>query len=300
MCLWRKAPGAVSRYPPRERSVDFRSVCTDHGVPALSETRLMPSPSGSSDLISPALAVEGLSHDFGGPPVLTDVSFSVPRGGFCALLGANGAGKTTLISLITRLYACRTGRIEVLGSDLSRNPGAALAQLGVVFQERSLDLDLSVMQNLRYQGTLHGMSTATIHARAEEELERIGLLDKAETKLRALSGGQMRRVEIARALLHQPEMLLLDEPTVGLDPPTREQIHQHMLSLRDQGVAILWCTHLLDEVVPDDQLVILDEGEVLEDDIASKVRTRAGAKTIAAAFAELTGTSSSALTEGGC
>ena len=267
-------------------------------VVALNESRFMLSATGPSDVSSPALALEGVSHDFGGPPALDDVSFSVPRGGFCALLGPNGAGKTTLISLITRLYACRTGRIDVFGNDLNRSPGAALALLGVVFQERSLDLDLNVMQNLRYHGALHGMSAAAIRRRASVELQRVGLSDKAETRLRELSGGQIRRVEIVRALLHRPKMLLLDEPTVGLDPATREQVHRHILSLRDEGIAILWCTHLLDEVVPDGQLVILNMGQVLADDIATTVRTRAGVKTIEAAFAKLTGTSGAALMEG--
>lgn len=247
---------------------------------------------------SPALTIDGVSHFFGATQALRDVSFTIPHSGFCALLGPNGAGKTTLVSLITRLYARQAGRIAVFGSDLENDPGAALKHLGVVFQHRSLDLDLTIMQNLHYQGALHGLSAARTRERAAEEIERIGLSDKADTALRKLSGGQMRRVEIARALLHRPSMLLLDEPTVGLDPGTRQDIHRHILSLRDQGVAILWCTHLLDEVVPDSQLVILHQGKVLADDVASKVCERTGAGTIEAAFEALTGATGAASLDG--
>lgn len=238
---------------------------------------------------SAALEVSGVSHSFDGTAALDDVSFSIPPASFCALLGPNGAGKTTLLSLITRLYACQTGTIKVFGEDLHRDPGAALSRLGIVFQQRTLDLDLTVTQNLHYQGALHGMSAAHTRARADEEIARVHLTEMADTRLRKLSGGQARRVEIARALLHRPSLLLLDEPTVGLDPAARSDIHRHIRSLCAQGVAVLWCTHLIDEVVPDSQLLILDRGKVLADDSARKVQKRTGAKTMQAAFAKLTG-----------
>lgn len=237
---------------------------------------------------SPALKVEGVSHRFGDAYALAGVGFDVPEASFCALLGPNGAGKTTLVSLLSRLFACQGGRIEMFGRSLADHPGAALARLGIVFQQRSLDLDLTVMQNMRYQGALHGLSGRQIHERATEEIERIGLGGKADMALRKLSGGQMRRVEIARALLHRPSLLVLDEPTVGLDPATRQAIHRHILSLRETGVAILWCTHLLDEVVPEGQLVILDQGKVLADGTASDIQESTGETSIEAAFAALT------------
>lgn len=237
----------------------------------------------------PALDIASVSHDYGGHAALTDVSFSIPRSGFCALLGPNGAGKTTLVSLLTRLHACRSGSISVFGKDLARDPGAALARLGIVFQQRSLDLDLTVMQNMHYQGALHGLPGREIRERGGEEIERIGLAEKAGTPLRQLSGGQMRRVEIARALLHRPDLLILDEPTVGLDPATRRDIHAHMLSLCETGVAVLWCTHLLDEVVPGGQLVVMDKGRVLANDTASAVLESTRTKTVEAAFEKLTG-----------
>ena len=243
-----------------------------------------------------ALEVAGVSHSFDGTAALDDVSFSIPQASFCALLGPNGAGKTTLLSLVTRLYACQTGTIKVFGEDLHREPGAALSRLGIVFQQRTLDLDLTITQNLHYQGALHGMSATEIRERAEEEIARVDLTEMAGTKLRKLSGGQARRVEIARALLHRPSLLLLDESTVGLDPATRSDIHLYIRSLCAKGVAVLWCTHLIDEVVPDSQLLILDRGRILANDIARKVQKQTGAKTIQAAFAKLTGGNDGAMT----
>lgn len=246
-------------------------------------------PASRSADTPPALAIESVSHHYGGHAALKDVSFSIARSGFCALLGPNGAGKTTLVSLITRLHACQSGSISAFGKDLAREPGAVLARLGIVFQQRSLDLDLTVMQNMRYQGALHGLPGREIRERANEEIARIGLSEKVDMPLRQLSGGQMRRVEIARALLHRPDLLILDEATVGLDPATRRDIHAHMLSLRETGVTILWCTHLLDEVAPDGQLVIMDKGRVLADDTASGVLKSTRTRTVDAAFAKLTG-----------
>ena len=243
-----------------------------------------------------ALKVADLSFRFEADYVLENISFTIPKASFCAVLGPNGAGKTTLIALLTQLLAPQAGTIEMLGIDLSRQPVKALARLGVVFQTRALDLDLTVMENLTYQGALRGMPDALIRTRADEDLARVGLSDRADKVLRTLSGGQIRRVEIVRALLHRPSLLLLDEPTVGLDPATRREIHAHVLSLRAEGVASVWCTHLFDEVVPDSQLLVLDRGKVLANDVADRVLQDAGAGTVADAFDRLTGNAQSAAT----
>src|SRR6266545_1131936 len=175
----------------------------------------------NADDREPALAVEGLGHAYGKRRALDGVSFKVPAGSFTVLLGLNGAGKSTLFALVTRLFDARQGKIEVFGHDVSRAPGEALRRVGIVFQPRTLDLDLSVMQNLTYHAALHGIAKRDARRRASELLALFELLDRSRDKVRKLSGGQMRRIEIARALLHGPNLLLLDEATVGLDIRSR-------------------------------------------------------------------------------
>lgn len=240
-----------------------------------------------------ALAVHDVSHSYGSRPALKDVSLTVPQSRFTALLGLNGAGKTTLFSLITRLYDTRVGSIEVLGHHVSREPGKALRQLGVVFQARTLDLDISVMENLLYHAALHGIGTREARQRARSALQEIELADRANEAVRRLSGGQMRRVEIARALLHRPRVLVLDEPTVGLDVASRSAIVRHVRSLvRERGVAVLWATHLLDEVAMDDAVVVLHRGQVLAAGEVPDVVAATGAADMRSAFIALTGTAS--------
>ncbi len=236
-----------------------------------------------------ALEIDSVSHAFGARKALDNVSCAIAPSRHCVLLGLNGAGKTTLFSLITRLYDNTSGWIRVFGQDVRRQPQQALRQLGVVFQQRTLDLDLSVMQNLIYHGALHGISPARTKRRAEEELERLGLTERASDKVRKLSGGQMRRVEIARALLHRPRLLLLDEPTVGLDIDSRQSIVDHVQRLcRDEGLAVLWATHLIDEVLPQSQVIILHRGRVLADGSRDQVVAGVGANDIRETFLRLT------------
>lgn len=237
----------------------------------------------------PALLVNGVSHAYGARRALDEVSFDVKPASFTALLGLNGAGKSTLFALITRLFGIQHGRIGIFGHDIGRTPGEALRLLGVVFQPRTLDLDLSLTQNLLYHAALHGISRSEARARSAELLARIGLSDRAAHKVRDLSGGQMRRLEIARALLHRPRLLLLDEATVGLDVKARADILSHVRQLvTDQGIGVLWATHLFDEITPDDDLVVLHQGRVLAQGPVPRVITEAGASDINAAFARLT------------
>ncbi len=247
-------------------------------------------PTGATPAETPALSVEGVSHSYGERRALDDVSLTVPRGGFAALLGLNGAGKTTLFSLITRLFDTRHGRISVQGFNVSRQPGAALAELGVVFQARTLDLDITVRDNLLYHAALHGIGRRRARARAVAVLEDVGLADRAGEKARNLSGGQMRRVEIARALVHEPSVLVLDEPTVGLDVASKATIVDQVRALcRSRGVAILWATHLLDEIEPGDHVVVLHQGRVLAAGEMSEIVAAARAADIRSAFRALTG-----------
>jgi ABC-2 type transport system ATP-binding protein len=240
--------------------------------------------------LPPALAVNGVSHAYGSRKALQDVSLVVPQSRFTALLGLNGAGKTTLFSLITRLYDTRHGSIDVLGHRVSREPGEALRRLGVVFQARTLDLDLSVMDNLLYHAALHGIGGRDARRRAEAALQDIELPDRARDPARKLSGGQMRRVEIARALLHEPRVLVLDEATVGLDVNSKSMILRHVRSLvRERGVAVLWATHLLDEVAPDDAVVVLHRGRIVAAGDVSTVIEVAHGSDMRSAFIALTG-----------
>ncbi|MCP4304214.1 MAG: ATP-binding cassette domain-containing protein [bacterium] len=237
----------------------------------------------------PALEVRNVSHQFGSRHALNNASFTIAASEFCVLLGLNGAGKTTLFSLITRLYDNTSGEIKALGFDVRREPGQALRRLGVVFQQRTLDLDLSVRQNLAYHAALHGLPHRYAVARAHQELERVGLSERAKQKTRELSGGEMRRVEIARALLHEPRLVLLDEPTVGLDISARQDILDRVRTLCREGrVGVLWATHLFDEILPDNQVVILHRGRVLDHGTASEIVDRTGTDDIAAAFKKLT------------
>ncbi|MDX8127451.1 ABC transporter ATP-binding protein [Methylomonas sp. OY6] len=210
-----------------------------------------------------ALAVENLSFAYGAKKALDAVSFNVQSGECTILLGPNGAGKSTLFSLITRLYDAREGRIELCGFDLKKQSLQALARLGVVFQQTTLDPDLSVTQNLRYHAALHGIGRKAADKRIQEELERLAMFERRGEKVRQLNGGHKRRVEIARALLHKPSLLLLDEPTVGLDMPSRQAIVSHVHDLvKQQNLAVLWATHLIDEIAADDSLIVLHKGQV--------------------------------------
>jgi ABC-2 type transport system ATP-binding protein len=240
-----------------------------------------------------ALAIEGVSHCYGSRKALDNVRFTVAPGSFTALLGLNGAGKSTLFSIITRLFGLQAGRIRIFSHDIGREPGEALRRMGVVFQPRTLDLDLSVTQNLLYHAALQGIDRREARIRSGDVLSRMGLADRAGSKVRDLSGGQMRRLEIARALLHRPHLLLLDEPTVGLDVKARAEIIGHVRGLVvEQGIGVLWATHLFDEIVPDDDLVILHEGRILAEGKVAPVVAEAHARDLHSAFVELTETAS--------
>lgn len=222
--------------------------------------------------MSLGLSVRNLGFDYGPKRALDNVSFEVQPGSFCALLGPNGAGKSTLISLLTRLLVAPSGEITIAGHDLRHSPRSALADLGVVFQQPTIDLNLSVRQNLAYFAALHGLARAEMPIRIDAALNQLDMLERADEKARALNGGHRRRMELARALLHEPKVLLLDEPTVGLDAAARSGITEHVHNLANDGLCVLWTTHLTDEVRDTDRLLVLHQGRILADGTAGTIR----------------------------
>ncbi|MER8464850.1 ATP-binding cassette domain-containing protein [Mesorhizobium sp. M1396] len=235
-----------------------------------------------------ALDVAGIGHSYGPKRALNDISFSVAPATFTVLLGLNGAGKTTLFSLISHLYDTRRGSIRIFGHDVCRASGEALRRVGIVFQARTLDLDLSVHQNLSYHASLHGIAEREAQQRIAALLDTVGMQGRQHDKARSLSGGQMRRIEIARALLHRPLLLLLDEATVGLDIESRAGILATIRKLVEtEGIGVLWATHLIDEVEDGDHVVVLRQGELAAKGKVADVVRDTSANSIRAAFSKL-------------
>lgn len=240
----------------------------------------------SPDSNETALSIGDLTFAYGHRQVLSGVTMSVPTGHFCALLGPNGAGKSTLFALLSRLLIASSGQILIGGMDLRKNPLRALARMGIVFQETTLDLDLSVRRNLIYFAALHGLSGKSAAMAIDRSMERLNIRDRADDRAKDLNGGHRRRAEIARALIHNPSILLLDEPTVGLDAASRAAVTAHVHDLCSDGaVSVLWSTHLVDEVRPEDDLVILHKGAVLAQGAAGSI---AGDRPLADVFLGMT------------
>jgi ABC-2 type transport system ATP-binding protein len=245
-----------------------------------------------------ALEVAAVSYSYGSKRALSDVSFTIAPASFTVLLGLNGAGKTTLFSLISRLYSTRNGTIRIFGNDVARASGEALRRLGIVFQARTLDLDLSVYQNLSYHASLHGIGARPARQRIDALLAQMDMSDRLNDKARSLSGGQMRRIEIARALLHEPPLLLLDEATVGLDIQSRAGILATIRKLvATEGIGVLWATHLIDEVEDGDQVVVLREGRLVASGKVADVVQATGRKSLRDAFSRLSGLDSRQITD---
>ena len=228
-----------------------------------------------------ALDIQDLSFSYATRKALDAVSFSLAQGSFCGLLGPNGAGKTTLFALLTRLLSSRQGRIDIFGQSLDRQPGLALKSMGIVFQQSTLDLDLSVQQNLRYHAALHGLSRSRADRCIDDQLQRFGMYDRRNERVRNLNQGHRRRVELARALLHQPRLLLLDEATVGLDVETRHMINEHVRQLsRDNDVSVLWSTHLVEDLRAEDDLLLLQQGRLIGDGSCAEVMHQFGCDSL--------------------
>ena len=244
----------------------------------------------SLDAAAPVLACREVSKRYGRTQALDAVSLTVAAGELVALLGPNGAGKTTLFQLLTGLFVADSGKVEVLGADMRREAVRALAQLGVVFQQPALDLNLTVRSSLRFHADLHGLPSSVARPRIEALLARFGLAGLAAKPARELSGGNRRKVELLRALLHEPRLLLMDEATVGLDPASRAQLLEEVLQARsERGLGVLWATHLVDEAERAQRVIVLHKGKVQWDGPASALCAAQGVATLQAAFLKLTG-----------
>ncbi|MEE9333989.1 MAG: ATP-binding cassette domain-containing protein [Granulosicoccaceae bacterium] len=236
-----------------------------------------------------SLSARNINFSFGRKAVLDNVQIDVPNGRFVALLGQNGAGKTTLFSIITGLYAAHGGEIRIGGHDLRKSTQAALGAIGVVFQRPTLDRDLTVRQNLRYFCNLHGISTAEAQERIDASLLSYNLSDLHQRKVTELSGGQQRRIELARSTLHDPNFLLLDEPTVGLDHANRMEFVSNVKALcKERNVGVLWATHLMDEVEDADYVYILHHGKIMFEGGSGNLLEEHGKRSIAELYSHLT------------
>ena len=210
------------------------------------------------------IELQGLSHNYGTRQALNSLTFAVRPAEIFGLLGPNGSGKTTLFRILSTLMIPSGGLARIQGFNVATEPNRVRQQTGIVFQARSLDLKLTVGENLKHQGHLYGLRGEALKSRSEEVLRRVGLLDRAKEFVETLSGGMQRRVELAKGLIHAPQVLLLDEPSTGLDPGARRDLWQYLRTLRDEeGVSVLVTTHLMEEAEHCDRLAILSEGKLV-------------------------------------
>jgi ABC-2 type transport system ATP-binding protein len=231
--------------------------------------------------VAAAISVRSLSHRYGDRAALDQLTFSVAAGEIFGLLGPNGGGKTTLFRLLATLLPVQEGEVQILDFDVVRNQAAVRGAIGVTFQAPSLDRKLTVRENLRSQGYLYGLTGAALRARVDELLSRLGLADRAGDRVESLSGGLARRVEIAKGLLHDPRVLLLDEPSTGLDPGARVDLWRYLRLLQSEaGVTVLVTTHLMDEAERCDKLAILDSGRLVALGTPAELRDSIGGQCI--------------------
>jgi ABC-2 type transport system ATP-binding protein len=235
----------------------------------------------------PAIHVSRLTYHYGRRRALDDLSLSIGQGEIFAFLGPNGGGKTTLFRLLSTLIPLQQGEVEILGHDLRRASQRIRALIGVVFQAPSLDKKLTVAENLLHQGHLYGLFGANLHERSRHMLDRLGLADRARDRVETLSGGLRRRVELAKGMLHGPRLLLLDEPSTGLDPAARSDLWNYLRTVRDQqGVTVVLTTHLLEEAEKADRIAILHEGQRVALDSPDALRATVGGDSITIRTAE--------------
>ena len=224
---------------------------------------------------------ENISHRYGDRVALSGVSFEVPQGVVYGLLGPNGSGKSTLFRILSTLMAPASGSARIAGFDIASQAAAVRRQIGVVFQSHSLDKKMSVLENLLAQGQLFGLGGSTLRGRADEAMTRFGLNDRRDDLTGNLSGGLRRRVEIAKALLHRPKVMLMDEPSTGLDPVARREMWQFMADLRkQQELTVLVTTHFLEEADRCDTLLLIHEGKAVTRGTPAELKAKVGGDVV--------------------
>ncbi|HXZ28000.1 MAG TPA: ATP-binding cassette domain-containing protein [Terriglobales bacterium] len=227
------------------------------------------------------ISVEDVRHRYGERVALDGVSFQVQPAEIFGLLGPNGSGKTTLFRILSTLMLASEGRATIHGFDAARQPNAVRRQIGVVFQARSIDVKLTAAENLRHQGHLYGLHGSTLTQRIREMLARVGLTERARERAETFSGGMQRRLELAKGLLHRPSVLLLDEPTTGLDPGARRDLWLYLKTLRDEeGVSVIITTHLMEEAEHCDRLAILSHGKLVALGTPAELKAKIGGDVI--------------------
>ncbi len=239
--------------------------------------------SEKADLISvpPVISVRDVVHRYEGRTALNGVSFDVQAAELFGLLGPNGSGKTTLFRILSTLMVPVGGRAVILGHDVAKEPTQLRHEIGVVFQAQSIDIKLTAAENLWHQGHLYGLRGAALKSRIAEMLTRVGLADRAHDKAEAFSGGMQRRLELAKGLLHHPAVLLLDEPTTGLDPGARRDLWQYLQVLREEEkVTVIVTTHLMQEAEQCTRLAILNEGNLVALGTPAELTSEIGADVI--------------------
>lgn len=238
----------------------------------------------------PVLDIKDLKKSYGKTEALKGVTLSIDRAEVVGLLGPNGAGKSTLFQIAAGLFAPDSGSVTLFGLDYRRNAADILKRLGVVFQARAIDLDMSVQANLAFHGALFGLAGPALKTRINEVTALLEIGDLLKKPVRNLSGGNQRRVEVARALLNGPNLLLMDEPSTGLDPVTREMLVEHMqIVRRDHGTSILWATHLVEELEKADRILLLVAGAIVRVGSPAELMAETGTDNLTAAYISITG-----------
>lgn len=236
------------------------------------------------------IEAQRLTRKFNGFTAVNGINFSVKEGEIFGFVGPNGAGKTTTISMITTLLAPTSGSVTVAGADVQRHKDAVRRSIGIIFQDPSLDIELTAWENLWFHGVFYGMDQKTIKTRAAEVLQLVELEDRRNSIVKTFSGGMKRRLEIARGLMHEPKILFLDEPTLGLDPQTRAHIWTYITALKKRtGMTIFLTTHYLEETEQCDRIAIIDKGEIQALGSPAELKRRYKGKSVEEVFLKVAG-----------